>query len=33
MPKYTLDEDIIASQKSESLAEVTVPLNEARFEE
>lgn len=33
MPTYTLDEDIVASMKSEQLAEVEVPKHEKRFAE
>lgn len=33
MPTYTLDEDIVASMKSEQLAEKTVPVHEKRFAE
>ena len=33
MPTYTLDEDIVASMKSEQLAEKEVPKHEKRFAE
>lgn len=33
MPVYTLDEDIVATMKSEQMAEVQVPINEKRFAE
>jgi hypothetical protein len=33
MPSYTLDEDIMASMKSEQLAEVEVPKYQEKFAE
>jgi hypothetical protein len=33
MPTYTLDEDIVASMKSEQLAEVEVPKHAKKFAE
>lgn len=32
-PQYQLEEDIVTSMNDERLAEITVPINEKRFEE